>query len=487
LLLDDIKSTLNELLVGMAVYPGTSTAALDLYCDPAGNDSNPGTALLPVRQPAAALALVPRHLRHRATIHLAPGSYQGFSVTGFVFDPQPDGTQIGLAVAGTFVTATPVTGTATGTSTGAANGSVTTPSWAVLTDSGQSWTPEDLRGRFLEITTGTGAGQILPIVHNDATHIYVMTTTWSAAPSGSGYAIHDQGAIINTPIQVPSPLAAIGATPIPATNAGIVVAGNLGLPRAPYLRFENLKVDLSGLGLTHAYCADVQVTPATTFQCCSFTTDVGPCVQADGPGYFRVLQSVFRTQGDNAGVVMGGIGPMSGASGGISGCVFDSHASGSTMATIGGGNDVTILNCESNATTGVLMVGPCFLTLDRVRFVGDGNSAQQIKARAQNNSPGFCAIQVPAGTGIDISGVARSNAVELEGPHCALFDGLLNGSGNGTALWLSAGARVRLSAGSTITGTSEIVLDGAAPQTIAAMRAASPPHLSNDLLTIIHE
>ena len=133
------------------------------------------------------------------------------------------------------------------------------------------------------------------------------------------------------------------------------------------------------------------------------------------------------------------------------------------------------------------MVGPCFLTLERVRFVGDGSSAQQIKARAKNGSPGFCVIQLPAGTGIDISGVSASSAVELEGPHCALFNGLLNGNGNGTALRLDAGARVRLSADSTITGTSEVVLDGAASQTIAAMRAATPPHLSNDLLTIIHE
>jgi hypothetical protein len=77
--------------------------------------------------------------------------------------------------------------------------------------------------------------------------------------------------------------------------------------------------------------------------------------------------------------------------------------------------------------------------------------------------------------------------VELEGPHCAFFDGLLNGTGNDTALRLSAGARVRLSAGSTITGTSEVVLDGAAGQTIAAMRSATPPHLNSDLLTIIHQ
>ena len=482
-LLNDLKTALNELLVSL----GTSTAALDLYCDPAGDDSNPGTPGLPVRQPAAALALLPRRLRHRATIHLAPGHYQGFSVTGFVVDPQEDGTQVGLAVAGSFVPAAVSTGTTNGTSTAAANGDSIAPSWAVLVDAGQAWTPEDLRGRLLEITNGPGAGQLLPIVHNDASSIWVLTTTWSSAPVGSDYVIHDQGSVIDTPIQRPSALAAVGVPPAPPTPVGVVVAGNLGPSQLACLRFERLKVDLSGLGYL-TIGADVQATPATTFQNCSFTADQGVCVQTAGVGgSFRIQQCVIRTDGVATGIRMGASILAGGASGSIVGCLIDSHAQGSDMAIIGGGNDVFVLHCESNATTGVLLNGQCLLTLQRVRFIGDSSSSQQIKARAQNGGPGFSVVQVPAGTGVEISGLSASNAVELEGPHCAFFDGALNGTGNLGAFRLSAGARVRRSAQSTITGSNEIVLDDLPAETIATMRAANPPHLTSDLLTIIHQ
>jgi hypothetical protein len=482
-LLNDLKTAVNDLLVSL----GTSTAALDLYCDPAGDDSNPGTPSLPVRQPTAALALVPRRLRHRVTIHLAPGRYQGFSVTGFVIDPQEDGTQVGLAVAGTFVPAVPATGTANGTSTAAADGDALAPSWAVLVDGGQSWTPDDLRGRFLEVTSGAGKGQVLPIAHNDATSIWVLTTAWSAVPAGSDYVIHDQGSVIDTPIQVPTALAAVGVPPRPPTSACVVVAGNLGSPRIPYLRVERLKIDLSGRGPA-SIGADVQATPVTAFQHCSFATDQGVCVQSAGPGSsFRLGQCVIRMDGVGSGVVMGGGTAVSGPSGSIVGCLFDSHAQGTSMVEISGGNTVTILYCESNTTTGVSLSGPCSVTLERTRFLGDGSCSQQIKARAQNSSPGLSVLQVRPGSGVEISGLAASNAVELEGPHCAFFDGALNGTGNLGALRLSAGARVRLSAQSTITATNEIVLDGEPPQTIAAMRAAGPPHLRSELLTIIHQ
>jgi hypothetical protein len=482
-LLNDLKTAVNELLVSL----GTSTAALDLYCDPAGDDTNPGTPALPVRQPAAALAQLPRRLRHRATIHLAPGHYQGFSVTGFLFDPQDDGTQVGLALAGTFVPAALTTGTPTGTSTSAANGDSIAPSWAVLVDSGQSWTPDDLRGRFLEITNGAGAGQLLPIAHNDATSIWVLTTLWSAVPAGSEYALHDQGSVIDTPIQVPNALAAVGAAPRPPTSACVVVAGNLGSPRIPYLRVERLKIDLSGSGPA-SIGADVQATPVTALQHCTFTADQGVCVQSAGPGSsFRIQQCVIRMAGDATGVALGGGTAVSGPSASIVGCLFDSHAQGTGMLDIGGGNNVTVLYCESNATTGVFLSGPCFVTLERTRFLGDGSCSQQIKARAQNGNPGHSVLQVRPGSGVEISGLAASNAVELEGPHCAIFDGALNGTGNLGAFRLSTGARVRLSAQSMITGVSEIVLDGGPAQTIAAMRAASPPYLRSELLTIIHQ
>jgi hypothetical protein len=132
-------------------------------------------------------------------------------------------------------------------------------------------------------------------------------------------------------------------------------------------------------------------------------------------------------------------------------------------------------------------VGPCWVTLQGMRFECSAQNSPQIKARIQNGSPGGCIIYQPPGSGVDISGAVQSSAVELAGPHVAIFEGNLNGSGCATAFRLSNGARVRLSAGSTITAADEIVLDGNAAQTIAAMRAETPKCLKTDIGTIIHE
>jgi len=313
---------------------------------------------------------------------------------------------------------------------------------------------------------------------------------WSGVPASSGYAVRDQGSVIDSPIQVSPSLPAAGSSVAPALNTGILVLGNRGSMRMAYILIEELKVDLAGLGLTiNSVGIDLQSMMAMSVARCSFNADIGTEVLISGPcPAFRIRHCVFQTASASvSGVVSNGNGGSNGSSGFVTNCLFDSGYQGTQMAFLGGGNNVGFFACRSNFTTGIHMVGPCWVTVEGMRFECSGQNSQQIKARIQNGSPDGCIIYQPAGSGVDISGAVRSSAVELEGPHVAIFEGNLNGSGCATAFRLSNGARVRLSAGSTITGTAEIVLDGNAAQTIAAMRAVTPKCLKTDIGTIIHE
>jgi hypothetical protein len=85
-----------------------------------------------------------------------------------------------------------------------------------------------------------------------------------------------------------------------------------------------------------------------------------------------------------------------------------------------------------------------------------------------------------------------------EGTFANLFQDLFNGTtdnitlyvnsgtGHSTAIALQRGARAEIGSASTITGTTEVTLDGTAT-TLAAMRAASPKLVTNTYGTIIYE
>src|SRR5262245_64781443 len=291
----DVQNLLNGLLTDLLTSGGgVTTAPVTLYCAPSGSDSNPGTQTLPLRQPAAALARIPKSIRHLVTINLAPGTYQGFAISDLNIDPASDGSQVGLHIKGTLVDASLAAGTATGTATAAANGDATTPTWATLTDAGQSWTADDLKGRFLEITSGTGTGQVYPIVANTATTVAVLNMAWNGVPASSGYAVRDQGSVIDSPIQVSPSLPPAGSITAPV-NTGILVLGNRGAMGQAYILIEKLKVDLTGFSQINTVGINLQSTMAMTVAHCSFNTDIGTEVLISGPSVFRVRHCVFHT------------------------------------------------------------------------------------------------------------------------------------------------------------------------------------------------
>lgn len=196
----------NVIVEGTVTSPNTvtaTTASVSLFVDPLGNDNNACTSAgaSACLTPQGAINKVPKYLRHGAVVKLAPGNYPGFIVSGFQNDSIQTSTA-GLAIEGTLSNSTLATGTATGTATAVTAGS--TDTHGTLTDSGQAWTVDDLKGRFVTITSGTGAGQIRVISSNTATTLTIAGAWGTTAPlATSGYAIQDATSVINTCTSMP--------------------------------------------------------------------------------------------------------------------------------------------------------------------------------------------------------------------------------------------------------------------------------------------
>lgn len=183
-------------------------AAMTLYVDPTGSDSNACTA----SGTAACLTIqgafnkLPRFIQFNVAMNLAAGTFAGFNAVGLQFgrmgvSTQPTFTMTGAA----YIAVIPATGIGAGTSTSFTNAAATstTITEGVLTDAAQTWTVNDLRGRFLVPTSGVANGIKVPIIANTAT-----TITFGAAltgfVNGDAYAIQTPSTVVNSAVVVKS-------------------------------------------------------------------------------------------------------------------------------------------------------------------------------------------------------------------------------------------------------------------------------------------
>ncbi len=183
---------------GAALSSVQTTAAMDLFVETTGSDSNPCTSVgAPCLTIQGAVNKVPKRIRNAVNITVGTGTFTaGAYVDGFITENDLNAPSTGayLEIKGTLITATVATGTASGTATAGSAGS--NPTFGTLTDSGQSWTVNDLRGKLLEITGGTGAGQLRAIQSNTAT-VITVTGVWTAPTTSSTYVVRDWGTVIS--------------------------------------------------------------------------------------------------------------------------------------------------------------------------------------------------------------------------------------------------------------------------------------------------
>lgn len=167
-------------------------SAVDIYADAViGLDTNPGTALLPVRTLSRALALLPLNgwLGH-CRVHLSVGIFDLPSIAGL---PGPAAGGEPVTIDGTFMDSGFGLRTATGTTGGARNCLVTDAAIGPLVV--DAWA-----GRFLRWTSGNLSGERWGIATNGVNTFSLLNDTLVAGPApGDQYFIESPGTVLRTP------------------------------------------------------------------------------------------------------------------------------------------------------------------------------------------------------------------------------------------------------------------------------------------------
>lgn len=279
---------------------GATTAAMTLYVETTGSDSNnctsPATACASIQ---GAVDKPAKHIRHPININVGDGGFGAFAVSGFSFDPASPDAGAYINIQGTLVNATLATGTATGTATAGSAGSGTT--FGTLTNSGATWTIDNLRGKLIETTGGTGSGQIRAIVSNTGT-VITIAGTWTAPDATTTYAVRDQGAaVLSAMNQSAYP------TTAPGSPAAIQVHGNT-MGRQPgatstsgTITFKNLKVNPGGANTGVAASGGIQ---QIFFEQCSIQGGSLPALQLAQGTSVRAFKNYFSSSSNT--VSLGG-------------------------------------------------------------------------------------------------------------------------------------------------------------------------------------
>jgi hypothetical protein len=282
-----------------------TTAALNLYVETTGSDSNTCTSVAaPCLTIQGAVNKIPKTIRHPVTVTVGTGNFAGVTLDGFKYEPNSTpalGAYLNLK--GTLSTATLDGGVATSTASSGTAGTANSVTWGTLTDTSQTadggtgWVVDALRGFLVETLTGTGSGQIRPIHSNTDTAITVAGS-WTAPASGTTYAIRDWGTVCTTaaPWMVGFEQAQI------AGEACVVVhnvAGDATIsPVAGNTAIEKMKfANSAGRGvLVHGMTAPVQVRRVRFNSTTAYSQQVGVL---SGPGNVQVESSYASLPANN--------------------------------------------------------------------------------------------------------------------------------------------------------------------------------------------
>lgn len=450
-----------------------TTAAITLFLSPSGLDSNPGTtAMQPLLTLAGARAKLPKRIRHPIIINLAAGSYPGDVFTGFTFDPADAALGAYIQVLGTLADATLGSGTPTGTSTSAALGS--NPTFGTMTDSTQTWAVDALKGKLVEVTSGTGVGQIRVIRSNTATQL-TIAGSWATAPTASGYAIRDCASVLNTATNAP---ALPGLTS--AASAGLLIGSNVGAftsAATAHLVFERVKI-----APATGTAARIRGNASVAFLRCQIQSATASAqgLNADS-GCQLVLEACHLASGTSLAGVLGTQGTGAPVSGAIRNSLVESGlTAGNLLGLSVASFIISGTEIRATAATGTAVaVGTS--NISGIQFIGNmitGNGVGiglRLLPSSSNGSPvvfGWNAVLLSGfATGIDVS---RGAFLAMGGSGT-----VLTGPGSGTGILVAVGGRVEIPTSLTMSGwTNDVSVDGTL-STIAALQALVPPTIFN--------
>jgi len=447
------------------------TGPLSLYLSPTGSDTNSGTASSPLATFAGVRNLLRstyREIGYTVTVNPAAGNYAaGPVITGLTFVPADENLPCGIFVNGPWATVTPTTGSATGTLTSVTAGTSAPAVPTVVTDSGASWTVNDFADKFLAVN-----GNYWPIVSNTATTI---TLAGPFTVTTSTYAIQEGACVITGSSAVTPPIPAGGATQATPRQACMIVhsnymarfPGTLGTPGCQ-IRIEGIKVSPStaGAGYVGAFVCGSPVIINRCFLGGTASSGSRAEIYMDG-GRSLVTNSIVKVNASGNGILLGGPGTFNG-----DGNLFTSYASGGVALGVGSLASGSNLICSANSctiksysTAGINIASQAVLSLAGTTISVGG---QGLRSRLADGSVGNIFINA---NGLDISN-SSSAAIDFTGP-ITLQAAQVTGGTNTTGWSLAQGSRMKVASTCTLTGTTEVSLDGTGT-TLAAMRAGVP-------------
>jgi hypothetical protein len=454
--------------------PIGTTQALTYYVATTGSDSNDGiTSLTPLLTIQAAIDKIPKRVRHLIKVEVAAGSYAGFLVVGFTVEPANAVAAAGIVVyAASHSTATVTTGSATGTFTGTSTGDSSAPTFSTVTDSGQSWTTNNLKGKLIEVLTGDSTGTFLPIVSNTATAITLESTSATGSIGGT-YAIRDWNVTITSPVTYPLFTDTASATAF-QLKYGIFVRNNMTGQSA--IAVEGMAVNLGATVATACFSAGYNVGNIQFNRMKAVGAATGVSV---GDGSTTRLQSCVLSvnAGKTAAAVGGSVNFYN---------TFVSGGTGAPAFTVGaiGALTLALIDCHLEGhPIGLKFIGNCSALMEVSGLSIDmgGNSQGIIATPFSHSNYGPTVIH---GTGVAISN--GSTGIQLGGAGQVWIDSL-KGTGLTVGLQLDRGARCQVGSASSFTTTpTEVSLDGSST-TLAAMRAATGKILVNTAGTMLFE
>lgn len=445
-----------------------TTAALTLYVDTAGSDSNACTAsgasaCLTVQ---GALGKIPKRIKHPVTINIASGTFDGFRIEGFYLDAATT-TGAYLVVQGTRVTSTLASGATSGTFTSGSAGTCNTGVWGGASLAAAGWTVSDLKGRYVNITGGTGAGQIRVIADNTATTITVAGC-WTAPDATSTFVIQDSATLVNTDATLPAipDLAATAEAKVLVINL-VHGRGIITSPNTAALVISDIRFTTGGARSLDVY------SPGTAVRLLR-------CRHDSGTGTLR-----NRTRGnfvynvDNNYFSMAGVSMFNGASSSMSFRLLNSVVDSTTAFLIA----VPSMNIEVIETQFIITTGTVLAEVGRdnarINFTGvnldcGGSAGSLIRSNTTTIPDGMLQTIISGTNAANCGSVFR-----LKGPNILQLTNV-TGSGNTTVLELDGGPLIEIFSNVIISGATEIDLDGTA-YTFANVRAAVPKRITDAL------
>lgn len=453
-----------------------TTGPLSLYVSSTGSDAN---SCLTVGSPCltiqAALARVPKRIFHPVTVTVGAGTFAGFNINGFTIHPAAN-ESLGsyLDVRGTLINATLGSGTSTGTISSTVGGSIT--AWGTITDSGQAWTPNALRGMHVVITGGARSGDKYVVADNSGTQITVAANVGSSgALPGSTYAIQVPGTVINS---APVPRVARGVqtsatttSAIDMTSAVAVFDNSVTQSNTNFvLRMMRLTASSGGgtlLNVTDTHGGQY------TFRDLDFVTSggfYGYSVAFDSTATGTMnLRTSYALVGDSS---AGFLTDFASGHNSIVKAVVVAGGPYGIKSTFPQGFNSTANYLVGQSSGSVVVNGPGAFTDTGSRITCSSTASGNVGIRSSG-------LGYPIAISADSTDISGCNvAVQLVAGDRFTTTTAVTGTGNTTAIKVMSGAVFQSTSATSITGGTEISLDGSA-YTFAQLRAASPKLLTN--------